>query len=130
MVTEVQTPPVLISDSVAVEMELPEGNDVQEALGLGMEVLKAIKAGRMQLVLGLLLMILIWTLRTFWSSFHSTAVPWLTAGIAILGSAAVGLLSGWPWERILTDALTISTSAGGLWSLIGKHISNLNFGKK
>jgi len=42
----------------------------------------------------------------------------------------MGLLSGWPWEKIITDALTISTSAGGLWSLIGKHISNLNFGKK
>ncbi len=106
-------------------MELPEGNDMQEAINLGMQMLEAVQAGKMQLVLGLLLMILIWTMRTFWSSFPPNTVPWLTAGIAIIGSAAVGMISGWPWEKILTDALTISTSAGGLWSLIGKHISNL-----
>ena len=130
MVADAQAPQVLVSDSTTVEIELPEGSDVQEALNLGMKVLEAVQAGKMQLVLGLLLMILIWTLRTFWSSFHPDIVPWLTAAIAIIGSGAVGLIAGWPWERILTDALTISTSAGGLWSLIGKHISNLNFGKK
>jgi len=128
IVTETKIPVLAIDNPT--EVVIPEGKDIQVAIGLGVQMLEAIQAGKMQLVLGLLLMILIWTLRTFWSSFHSDLVPWLTAGIAILGSAGIGLITGWPWERILTDALTISTSAGGLWSLIGKHISNLNFGKK
>jgi hypothetical protein len=121
---------VVLANNPDTQVTVPEGSDLGEALDLGMQVLEAINAGKMQLVLGLLLMILIWTLRSFWSSFPPDIVPWLTAGIAILGSAAMGLLSGWPWEKIVTDALTISTSAGGLWSLIGKHISNLGFGKK
>jgi len=122
--------PQAVTTGTDVAIELPEGNDIQEALGLGMQMIQAIQAGKMQLVLGLLLMILIWSLKSFWSSFPPDSVPWLAAAIAILGSAAIGLVSGWPWEKILTDALTISTSAGGLWSLIGKHISNLDFGKK
>ena len=106
-------------------VEIPEGSDIQEALDLGMQMLDAINSGKMQLVLGMLLMMLIWGLRTFWESFSPNAVPWITASIATVGAVAVGMISGWPWERIITDALTISTSAGGLWSLIGKHISNL-----
>tara|TARA_Y100000310_G_scaffold342270_1_gene444782 strand:+ start:830 stop:1321 length:492 start_codon:yes stop_codon:yes gene_type:complete len=120
--------PVTIAEVSEAQVEIPEGNDIQEALSLGMEMLDAINAGKFQLVLGLLLMILIWGLRTFWGSFPVDAVPWIAAGIATVGAAAVGMISGWPWEKILTDALTVSTSAGGLWSLVGKHISNL--GKK
>ena len=112
-----------------VAIELPEGNDIQEALGLGLQLVQAVQAGQMQLVLGLLLMILIWSLKSFWSSFPPDVVPWLAAVIAVAGSAAIGLVSGWPWEKILTDALTISTSAGGLWSLLGKHIAKIDFSK-
>ncbi len=130
MVAEnVPSPETMIKNAEEL-VELPQGDNIQEALDLGFQMLEAVQAGKMQLVMGLLLMILIWSLRTFWSSFPPDTVPWLTAGIAIIGSAAVGLVTGAPWEKILTDALTISTSAGGLWSLIGKHISNLNFGKK
>jgi len=134
--SQVEAPTVEISDSETKQtnlpiineplvVEIPEGNDMNEVVVLGVQMLEAIQAGKIQLVMGLLLMILIWTLRSFWSSFPPDAVPWITAGIAVLGSAAVGMTSGWPWERILADALAISTSAGGLWSLIGKHISSL-----
>jgi hypothetical protein len=129
MLTDTQATRTLLA-STDVAIELPAGNDIQEAFGLGMQMIQAVQAGKMQLVLGLLLMILIWSLKSFWSSFPADAVPWIAAGISILGSAAIGLVSGWPWEKILTDALTISTSAGGLWSLVGKHLSNLDLGKK
>ena len=129
MVAETEQPIGIIAAS-ETNVEVPEGNDVQEALELGMQMLEAVQAGKFQLVLGLLLMMAIWAMRTFWGTFPSDAVPWITAGIATIGAAAVGMISGWPWEKILTDALTVSTSAGGLWSLIGKHISNLNFGNK
>lgn len=109
-------------------VEVPKGNDIQEALSLGMQMLDAINLGKMRLALGMLLMIFIWGLKAFWETLPSNAIPWVTAGIATMGAAAVGMISGWPWERILTDALTVSTSAGGLWSLIGKYVSNL--GKK
>ena len=106
-------------------IKITEGGDFQEALSLGIQMIEAINLGKFQLALGALLMMLIWGLRTFWKSLPGAALPWIGAGIAIVGSTAVGLLSGWPWERILVDALTVSTSAGGLWSLIGKHISNI-----
>tara|TARA_B100001765_G_scaffold157511_1_gene102075 strand:+ start:91 stop:570 length:480 start_codon:yes stop_codon:yes gene_type:complete len=108
-----------------VNVRPPEGNDIQEVLNLGMQMLDTVNSGKMRLVLGMLLMILIWGLKTLWESLPPSAVPWVTAGIATVGAAAFGMLSGWPWEKILTDALTVSTSAGGLWSLIGKHVSDL-----
>ena len=120
--------PIVITKVSEAQVEIPEGNDIKEALDLGMQMLEAINAGKFQLILGLLLMMLIWGLRTFWGSFPVDAVPWIAAAIATVGATAVGMISGWPWEKILTDALTVSTSAGGLWSLVGKHISNL--GKK
>lgn len=108
-----------------VNVRPPENNEIQEALDLGIQMLDAVNSGKMRLVLGMLLMILVWGLKTLWENLPPSAVPWITAGIATMGAAAFGIPSGWPWEKILTDALTISTSAGGLWSLIGKHVSDL-----
>ena len=109
-------------------IEITEGKDFQEAVTLGVEAVKAANSGKYQIALGAMLMLLIWGLRTFWCTLPGPALPWITAGIAIIGSGAVGMMSGWGWEKIFLDALTVSTSAGGLWSLLGKHLQA--FGQK
>jgi hypothetical protein len=40
-------------------------------------------------------------------------------------STIIGTLLGSPGDKIFIDALMISTSAGGLWSLMGKHICRI-----
>ena len=102
--------------------------EFREALDLGVEALqtaRAINVEKFQLALGFFLMIAICLFRAFWTTLPKNALPWLTMTIATVSSAMIGLLIGTPGDKIFIDAIMVSSSAGGLWSLIGKHICRL-----
>ena len=102
--------------------------ELKESLNLGIQMMQTAKITNMerfQLALGALLMFLVCILRVFWTNLPDNALPWLAITVATAVSASIGMLSGSPGDKIFIDALIISTSSGGLWSLMGKHICRI-----
>ena len=80
-----------------------------------------------QIILGILIMLGMCVVRSFITSFPKKYLPMLTILITMLLLGILGVFFGWSNEKIFMEALVISTSAGGLWSLIGKHVLNLDY---
>lgn len=102
--------------------------EFRETIDLGIKTLqtaRTINMEKFQLALGFFLMFAICIFRAFWTTLPRRALPWLTMTIATVSSAMIGFLIGTPGDKIFIDAIMISSSAGGLWSLIGKHICRL-----
>jgi hypothetical protein len=102
--------------------------ELKKNLNLGIQMIqtaKVINLERIQLTLGAILMFIICVLRVFWTSLPDNALPWLALALTMTASTIIGTLLGSPGDKIFIDALMISTSAGGLWSLMGKHICRI-----
>ncbi len=90
-------------------------------------IIKTIDTKKLQLALGLALMMFISLIKGLNKNISKEYLPWITIIISMLLSGLLGLYFNWPRDKIFIDALTISTCAGGLWSLIGKHILNVDY---
>lgn len=75
---------------------------------------------------GLGLMLIVWVIGFFWKSLPGWSLPWLAAGLGILGTVGVDLAAGIAWWRAILAGFTTGASAAGLWEMIVKRI----FGKR
>jgi len=82
------------------------------------------------LIVGLFLTLIVAGLRFFdlVKKVPDVWVPWVTVGLAVLGSIAVGLQQGLPWGTVVTGGITVGVVAIGGWETIGKML--VNFLKK
>lgn len=80
------------------------------------------KSGRWGPFAGLALLFIVWGLRKFiWKLINKNVLPWLTLGLAMVCSVAVGLIAGNEWWKVLIDGLLTGGSAMALWSALFKH---------
>jgi hypothetical protein len=112
------------SEETATKMPEVEGapKDVSEAIGLITEVVSAFKGGHWGLGIGLIIMILLYVLRMFWSSLPGSAMPYMAAAAGGLGGLAMGLTEGALWYDALISGVSYGLMASGLWSVGGKKI--------
>lgn len=80
------------------------------------------KSGRWGPFAGAALLFIVWGLRKFiWKLISPKVLPWLTLGLAVVVSVAVGLLAGNIWWQVIIDVFTTGGVAAILWSTIFKH---------
>jgi hypothetical protein len=83
-------------------------------------LLKAHQGGSWLFASAGLVMLLIWFLRYLKPEIPSTRLPIIAAVCGILVSVAQSIALGSPLADALVAGLLVSTSAGGLWSILGK----------
>lgn len=111
--------PVVEAEKVIDEAIKEIDEDPGAATGVLVELAKS---GRWGPFAGLLILFIIWGLRKFiWKLIPKNVLPWLTLGLAMVASIAVGLLFGNVWWEVLIDGLITGGSAGLLWSALFKH---------
>jgi len=80
------------------------------------------KSGRWGLFVGVLIMFLVWATRKFiWKVIKPNILPWLTLGLALVASVAVGLVAGNVWWQIIIDLFSTGGTGALLWSAVFKH---------
>jgi hypothetical protein len=80
------------------------------------------KSGRWGPFVGLAILFIVWGLRKFILKLISKNVlPWITIGLAVAASVAVGLGFGNTWWQILIDLFSAGGAGAILWSAIFKH---------
>jgi hypothetical protein len=88
-------------------------------------LIEAAKSGNWPLFAGILLMLLVFVLDKLVdlkAKVGKKAMPWVAAGLGIVGTMGVTLTDGsitWWWGLI--QGLLAGASAVGLWELVGKH---------
>ena len=113
--------------SLVYSLESTNTFNMTEPIFTVKNIIKTIDMKRLQLVLGIALMMFVSLIKAFTKDLPKDYLPWITTIIAICLSGLLGLYFSWPRDKIFIDALAISTCAGGLWSLIGKHIFNVDY---
>jgi hypothetical protein len=82
-------------------------------------------AGEWSLLIGgalTLLVRLLTLLRPLADKLPPEATKWLAMGLAMLGSAATGLLSHVPWYKVVADGVLVGVAAIGGWELVLKPV--------
>jgi hypothetical protein len=86
------------------------------------QLVQLAKEGRWGPFVGLILMFLIWILRKFiWKLIPKNVLPWVTLGVGMVATGAIGLGLGVTWWKVLIDAFATSGIAMAFWSLLFKH---------
>lgn len=95
-----------------------------EAVELVKDAVQAARDGSWPLFAGLVLFLLIFAANRFGlaKKVGRTAVPWVTAGVGVAGSLAIGLVGGVPVTEALMHGFFASAEAIALWELVFKHI--------
>jgi hypothetical protein len=88
---------------------------------------RAFKSRKWMLLAGLLLTGVIAVVRTFGlaKKIKGEWVPWLTLGISMATSLALGLQQGKSWLTIIVGGLSVGITAIGGWEVFGKLVRNL-----
>lgn len=111
--------PVVEAEKVIDDAVKEIDEDTAAAVGILIELGKS---GRWGPFVGLALLFLVWATRKFiWKVIPKNVLPWLTLGLAMVASIAVGLLAGNIWWKVLLDGLITGGSAMALWSALFKH---------
>ena len=87
-------------------------------------LIQAIKDGEWPLAAGLLLALLIVILNRvvrLQEIVGKKAVPWVAAGLAVVGTLSTGLVAGLPWKGVLISGLLTGAAAIAFWELVLKH---------
>lgn len=84
----------------------------------------AIENGHWAIFAGLAIMILIGIARQFFSSFPTKYIPLVSAIIGVFSTVGTALASGASIIHAIVSGIVTGSAAGGLWSLIGKHLMN------
>jgi len=80
------------------------------------------KSGRWGPFAGVLIVFLVWATRKFiWKVVKPNVLPWLTLGLALVVSVAVGLVAGNVWWQIIIDLFSTGGTGALLWSAVFKH---------
>jgi len=109
---------------------LDENSDAGDVVAVVQAIISAGKNGQWSLLVGLCLMLLVFLMTKFkfmgatlLSKMPSSAIPWVAAGLGIVGSVAAELIAGQlVWYLALPNGIMIGAGAVGLWELIGQHV--------
>jgi hypothetical protein len=71
---------------------------------------------------GLIIMLVVWVVGKFVPKMSPKYLPWVSAGLGILGSISTDLFAGGVWYTAIFNGLLIGAAASGMWSLVGKHV--------
>lgn len=110
----------------------PEGEELNadEVISLVTQMVEAGKAGQFGIMIGCILMLLVWIMRfpipfvnkSILGWIPPKALPWVTLGIACLGTLGTELaVGGAHWGAALLSAFVTGGSAIALWEAVGKH---------
>jgi hypothetical protein len=103
------------------EAGLQDLEDVEETVSM---IVSAAQEGNWGLVIAGVIMIVVFIMRKFIiKRIDADYVPWITAVLVNLVLVADALVSGASISQAFLTGFFLSTSAGGLWSLIGKHVA-------
>jgi len=113
---------------VTEEPKLPDTTLVDEDVsGFVKLIINAFNTKNWGVFAGLVIMALVWILKKFvWKALPTVALPWVAAGAGIIAAVATGLISGVVWWQAILNGLLVGTAAGGLWSLVGRHVFGEN----
>lgn len=114
-VTPTPAPPVAPDAPETVE-------DASESLDF---LVEAAKGGHWGLFFGVLLTLLVWLLDklvNLKAKVGKKAMPWVAAGMGIMGTVGIALSSGLPVADALVQGLVTGASAVGLWELVFQHL--------
>lgn len=80
------------------------------------------KSGRWGPFVGVALLFVVWAFRKFFlKMINPNVLPWLTLGLALVASVAVGIGAGNVWWQIIVDLFSTGGAAALLWSALFKH---------
>lgn len=114
----------------APKAEEGEELNADEVIGLVAQMVEAGKAGKWGVMVGFILMFLVWLMRfkipfvnkSILGWIPPKALPWVTLGIACLGTLGTELaVGGAHWGAALLSAFVTGGSAIALWEAVGKH---------
>ena len=116
--------------------KLDENSDAGDVVAVVQAIIDAGKNGQWSLLVGGILMLLIFLMTQFkfmgataMSKLPKSAIPWVAAGVGIVGSIAAELIAGeLVWYLAVPNGIMIGAGAVGLWELIGKHIKGKTVG--
>ena len=132
-VTEAVVPEAgLIVENGNEAPSLDENSDAGDVVTVVQAIISAGKNGQWGLLVGLCLMLLVFLMTKFnfmgatlLSKMPSASIPWVAAGLGIVGSIAAELIAGQlVWYLAVPNGLMIGAGAVGLWEMIGKHVKN------
>lgn len=86
----------------------------------------------LRLAVGLTLTALVWAARRLLGPVRlpAASVPQVLAGVAIALAVIDLVARGRPWHEALATGLLTAGAAGGLWSMLGRHLLPLPVEKK
>lgn len=110
----------------------PEGEELNadEVISMVTQMIDAGKAGKWGVMVGFILMLLVWIMRfkipfvnkSILGWIPPKALPWVTLGIACVGSLGTELaVGGAHWGAAMLSAFVTGGSAIALWEAVGKH---------
>ena len=106
-------------------LPVQEFRDIVDSAVRTLQTTKIVNIEKIQFALSVFLMFAVAILKALWMGLPRRCMPWLALTMATFSSTVIGLMIGTPADKIIIDAFMVSTSAGGLWSLIGKYVCRL-----
>ena len=96
----------------------------EEAWAIGKMMIEAFKSKNWGLAVGLLLMLIVFLLRKtpVLTKVPTKAMPWVAAGLGVVGTISTGLASGVVWYEALVHGLFLGAAATGLCEMVFKHL--------
>jgi hypothetical protein len=123
--TPAVTEPVKSDDPVADAEKIIDDatKDIDKDPGAQISlIIELAKSGRWGPFAGVLIMFLVWAFRKFlMKAIDTNVLPWLTLGLAVVVSGAVGLIAENIWWQMLIDTFITGGAATLLWSALFKH---------
>lgn len=106
--------------------ESDEGASAEEAGEVAGALADAIQDKNWALLFGLLLSMLVALANKFGlkDKVGGKAIPWVTSGLAVLGSLSAALVGGFPLMDAISQGLVAGVAAIGGWEMILKHMLN------
>lgn len=124
--------PQFVIGQTAPEEEAPAAPTLQEVPGLVTDLVQAIRDKNWTLMVALIVMLLVLAVDTVLFKFgvlsdkaRKMALPWIAAGTGCLVTFSSTLIAGGGWWAAILSGFVLGTAAGGLWSLVGKHVKKL-----
>ena len=110
------------ADAEEAESEVPE--DLDEAAEDVSLLVKAAKNKNWALAIGLVLSLLVFVANKLGlkNKVGSSAVPWVTAGLAVSATVGAGLVGGGSIAECFSQGLIVGVAAIGGWEMIFKHV--------
>jgi len=111
-------------EEAAASDESDEGASAEEAGEVAGTLADAIQNKNWALLFGLILSMLVALANKFGlkDKVGSKAIPWVTSGLAVVGSLSAALVGGLPLLDALSQGLVAGVAAIGGWEMILKHL--------